>query len=120
MKKEKAAREAALAAATAETAENEPKAEELPNPETIFIMPDSLKKQELDKTESQKDLKPSKKKSSGSRKSLKSPKSSRSSSKTKLKVRGVGKFSIRTRIVCWILYFSSEFSFQVQLNSITA
>ena len=107
MKKEKAAREAALAAATAETAENEPKAEELPNPETIFIMPDSLKKQELDKTESQKDLKPSKKKSSGSRKSLKSPKSSRSSSKTKLKVCGRGSRSIGTFSFLILVFFKS-------------
>ena len=88
--REKAAREAALAAAReVVNLEEQIDVENQPNPEAIFVMPDSLKRQELDKSDSQKDLKASKKKSSGSRKSLKSAKSSssRSSSKTKLKAK---------------------------------
>ena len=89
LRKEKESREAALAAAREAANEtNEATTEEVP--ESVFIMPDSLKQQEQNKLTSEKDVKVTKKKSSSSRKALKSGsvKSSRSSSKTKLKAKG--------------------------------
>ena len=50
---------------------NESTTELIPNPESVFIMPDSLKQQEQNKSASEKDVKVAKKKSSSSRKALK-------------------------------------------------
>ena len=70
LRKEKEAREAALAAAREAANEtNEATTEEIPD--SVFIMPDSLKQQEQNKSASEKDVKVTKKKSSSSRKALK-------------------------------------------------